>query len=52
MKSRVNRARARLLEVLKAGPKIGRGDDGVSAVDALDSLLGDLEQMSACRSSG
>ena len=52
MKSRVNRARARLLEVLKAGPAMERGNDGVSAVDALDTLLGDLEQISACRSTG
>ncbi len=52
MKSRVNRARARLLDVLKAGPAMDRGGDGVSAVDALDTLLEDLEQISVCRSTG
>ncbi|WP_300541847.1 sigma-70 family RNA polymerase sigma factor [Maricaulis sp.] len=52
MKSRVNRARARLMEVLDAGPALGRGGDGVSASDALDTLLTELEQISECRSVG
>lgn len=49
MKSRVNRARARLLEVLESGPAAGRGEDGVSASNALDTLLTELETISECR---
>ena len=52
MKSRVNRARARLLEVLETGPALGGGEDGVSATDALDTILGELEQISECQSTG
>ena len=52
MKSRVNRARIRLQEVLKTGPVLERGGDGVSASEALDTLRGELEQISVCRSTG
>jgi len=52
MKSRVNRARARLLEVLEKGPALAGGEDGVSAADALDTILNELEQISECQSAG
>ena len=52
MKSRVNRARARLLEVLEKGPALAAGGDGVSASDALDTILNELEHISECPSAG
>lgn len=52
MKSRVNRARQRLAEVLERGPGTRSGEDGVDAGSALDTILRDLDTVRACPSTG
>ena len=49
IKSRVNRARATLAEILEKGPDSLSGDDGIAALDAADEIIAEVERISDCQ---
>ncbi|MHA6288179.1 sigma-70 family RNA polymerase sigma factor [Maricaulis sp. CAU 1757] len=49
IKSRVNRARSTLAEILVNGPDDASGDDGVAALDAADEIIAQVERISDCQ---
>lgn len=49
IKSRVNRARATLVEILEVGPEAVSGGDGVSALNAADEIIGQVARISNCQ---